>query len=106
MLIRVNDPKKPEEDVYQTLGTIKLSIPDLEPLGHTKLTVGAPAIIIGGKNIGKYGKITVIEEKPDQKRRELLVTIEDKNGNQFQTILDFIFVLGDTESSVSLPGVD
>ncbi len=106
VLIRVNDPKKPEEDVYQTLGTIKLSIPDREPLGHTKFTVGAPAIIIGGKNIGKYGKITAIEEKPDQKRRELLVTIEDKNGNQFQTILNFIFVLGDTEPSISLPEVD
>ena len=93
MLIRVNDPKKPEEDVYQTVDTLKLSIPDLEPLGHTKLTVGAPAIIIGGKNVGKYGKITAIEEKPDQKRRELLVTIEDKNGNQFQTILNGIVFL-------------
>ncbi len=105
-LIRVNNPKKPEEDVYQTLDTLKLSIPDRENLGHMKLTVGAPAIIIGGKNIGKYGKITAIEEKPSQKRRDLLVTIEDKNGNQFQTILNFIFVLGDTEPSISLPEVD
>ena len=106
VLIRVNDPKKPEEDVYQTLDTLKLSIPDRELLGHMKLTVGTPAIIIGGKNIGKYGKITAIEEKPDQKRRNLLVTIEDKNGNQFQTILNFIFVLGDTEPSISLLEVD
>ena len=106
VLIRVNDPKKPEEDVYQTLDTLKLSIPDLEPLGPMKLTVGAPAIIIGGKNVGKYGKITAIEEKPSQKRRDLLVTIEDKNGNRFQTILNFIFVLGDTEPSISLPEVD
>jgi small subunit ribosomal protein S4e len=106
MLIRVNDAKKPEEDVYQTLDTLKLSIPDLEPLGHMKLTVEAPAIIIGGKNVGKYGKITAIEKKPDQERRELLVTIEDKNGKQFQTIIDFIFVLGDTEPSISLPEVD
>ena len=106
VLIRVNDPKKPEEDVYQTLDTLKLSIPDREPLGHMKLTVGAPAIIIGGKNIGEYGKITSIEEKPSQKRRDLLVTIEDKNGNRFQTILNFIFILGDTEPSISLPEVD
>jgi len=106
VLIRVNDPKKPEEDVYRTLDTLKLSIPDREPLGHMKLTVGAPAIIIGGKNIGKYGKITAIEEKPGQKRKGLLVTIKDKNGNQFQTILNFIFVLGDTKPSISLPEVD
>ena len=106
LLIRVNDPKKPEEDVYQTLDTLKLSIPDREAFGRMKLTVGVPAIIIGGKNVGKYGKITAIEEKPGQKRRDLLVTIEDKNGNQFQTILNFIFVLGDTEPSISLPEVD
>jgi len=106
MLIRVEDPKKPEEDVYQTLDTLKLSVPGQEVLGHMKLTVGAPAIIIGGKNIGKYGKITAMEEKPSQKRRDLLVTIEGKNGNRFQTTLNFIFVLGDAEPSISLPVVD
>ena len=106
MLIRVNDPKKPEEDVYQTLDTLKLSIPEQGFVAHMKLTVGAPAIIIGGKNVGKYGKITAIEEKPSRKRRDLLVTIEDKSGNLFQTTLNFIFVLGETESSISLPEVD
>jgi small subunit ribosomal protein S4e len=106
MLIRVNDPKKPEEDVYQTLDTLKLSIPEQEFMERMKLTVGAPAIIIGGKNVGKYGKITVIEEKSGQKSRDLLVTIEDKNGNRFQTTLNFIFVLGETEPSISLPEVD
>jgi small subunit ribosomal protein S4e len=103
VLVRVEDPKKPEEDVYQTLDTLKISIPDHEVIGHMKLAVGAPAIIIGGKNLGKYGKITAIEEKPGQKRRNLLVTIEDENGNRFQTTLNFIFVVGDTEPSISLP---
>lgn len=106
ILIRVNDPKKPEEDVYQTLDTLKLSIPDQEVLEHVKLAVGAPAIIIGGKNVGRYGKITAIEEKPSRKRRDLLVTIQSKNGNRFQTTLNFIFLLGDAEPFVSLPEVD
>jgi small subunit ribosomal protein S4e len=75
-------------------------------MAHMKLTVGAPAIVIGGKNVGKYGKITAIEEKPNQKRRDLLVTIEDKNANRFQTTLNFIFVLGETNPSISLPEVD
>jgi small subunit ribosomal protein S4e len=105
-LIRVENPKKPEEDVYQTLDTLKLSIPDQEAIGHMKLTVGASAIFIGGKNIGKHGKITAIEEKPNQKRRDLLVTVEDNNGNRFQTTLNFVFVIGDTKPSISLPEVD
>lgn len=105
-LIRVENPKKPEEDVYETLDTLKLSIPEQEVAGHIKLTLGASAILVGGKNIGKYGKIAAIEEKPNQKRRDLLVTIEDKSGNRFQTTLNFIFVIGDTEPSISLPEVD
>ncbi len=96
----------PEEDIYQTLDVLKLSVPDRELIGHMKLTVGAPAIVTGGKNIGRYGKVTTIEKKPNQKRRDLIVTIEDKNGNQFQTILDFVFVLGDAKPSISLPEAD
>jgi len=102
-LIKVNNPENPEEDIYRTLDVLKLSVPDRELLGYMKLTAGAPAIVIGGKNIGKYGKVTTIEKKSDKKRRDLLVTLKDANGDQFQTILDFVFILGDTEASISLP---
>jgi small subunit ribosomal protein S4e len=106
ILIQVGNPTKPEEDIYRTFETLKLSIPDHKVTGHIKLTVGASAILVGGKNIGKHGKITAIEEKPNQKRKNLLVTIEDKTGNRFQTTLNFVFVLGDKEPSISLPEVD
>jgi len=102
-LIKVSNPQNPEEDVYHTLDVLNLSVPDRELLGHTKLTVGAPAIVIGGKNMGKYGKVITIEKKPSKKRRDLLVTLKDINGDQFQTILNFVFILGDTEPSISLP---
>ena len=91
---------KPE---YHTLDVLKLSIPGRELLGYTKLVVGAPAIVIGGKNMGTYGIISTIEKQADKKRRDLLVTLKDIKGQQFQTILDFVFVLGEVESSVSLP---
>ena len=105
-LIKVSNPENPEEDIYRTLDVLKLSVPDRELLGYMKLTVGTPAIVIGGKNIGKYGKVITIEKKSDKKRRDLLVTLKDVNGDQFQTILDFVFILGDTEPSISLPEAD
>ena len=89
-------------DVYNTLDVLKLSVPDRELVGHIKSAVGVPAIVIGGKNIGKSGKVTTIEKKSDKKRRDLLVTLKDVNGEQFQTILDFVFILGDAETSISL----
>jgi small subunit ribosomal protein S4e len=91
---------------YHTLDVLKISIADHELLGYMKLAVGSPAIVIGGKNIGKVGKVATIEKQADKKRRDLLVTLKDANGNQFQTILDFVFVLGDTDSSISLPEKD
>jgi ribosomal protein S4E len=35
----------------------------------------------------------------------LLTTIEDAAGKRFQTILDFVFVVGDGSPSISLPEV-
>jgi len=103
VLIQVKDPKKPEEDVYQTLDTLKISLPAQEVIGHLKIGKGVPVIIIGGKNVGRKGKIVTIEEKPGQKRRDSFVTVEDANGNQFQTVMNFIFVIGDTNPLISLP---
>jgi small subunit ribosomal protein S4e len=105
ILIRVKDPKKPEEDVYRTMDTLKISVPDQEVVEHMKFVEGAPAIIVGGKNVGRYGKIVDVEERLGQKRRKLLVTTEDVKGKRFQTTLDFVFVTGDAKSSISLPEV-
>jgi small subunit ribosomal protein S4e len=102
-MIKVSDSQLPEDVVYHTLDVLKFSVPDREVLGYTKLIVGAPAIVIGGKNIGKYGKVTTIEKKSEKKRRDLLVTLKDLDGEQFQTILDFVFILGDTKPFISLP---
>ena len=101
--VQMQDPRKPEEDVYQTLDVLKTSIPSQEITAHLKLSEDIHAIIIGGKNVGKYGKIATVEKRPGQKRRDSLVTIEGKNGNRFQTTLNLIFVTGDTQPWISLP---
>ncbi len=99
-----NSPENPKEN-YNTLDVLKYSIPDRELLGHIKLTVGVPAMVIGGKNMGKHGKIVGIEKKSDKKHKDLLVTLKDPKGDQFQTILNFVFILGETEPSISLPEI-
>lgn len=105
-LIKISNPQTPQEDVYQTLDVLKISVPEREILGYTKLTTGANAIVIGGKNMGKCGTVMAIEKKPNQKRRDTIVTIEDAGGNQFQTILNFVFILGDKAPSISISETD
>jgi len=103
LLVKVKDPNKPEEDVFHTLDTLKIGLPNQEVLGHMKLAESVPALIVGGKNAGKHGKIVAIERRSNQKRKNSLVTIEDERGNRFQTTVDYIFVIGDKQPHISLP---
>jgi small subunit ribosomal protein S4e len=106
LLFRAEEPQNPKGDAYETLDTLKISIPNREVLEYIKLVEGAYALITDGKNAGRYGKIVAIEKKPGQKRRGLLVTVEDKNGIQFQTVLDYVFAVGSTKPEISLPEVE
>lgn len=103
ILVKVADPRNPQEDVYETLDTLKVSLPEKRILEHTKMKKDVFAMITGGKNSGKHGTIVEIEEVRGQKRRRALGKIRDKEGETYQTILDFVFAIGETHPSVSLP---
>lgn len=102
LLIKVADVKNPQEDVYKTLDTLKISLPEKQILEHTRMKEKDFALITGGKNIGKRGRIIEIEEAEGKKRRNALVTIEDEKGNRCQTILNFVFAVGETQPLISL----
>jgi small subunit ribosomal protein S4e len=68
---------------------------------HLKTAEGNLAVITGGKNVGKQGKIVEIEKAEAKKRRNALVVIEDEKGNRYQTILDFVFSIGKTQPLIS-----
>ena len=101
ILIRVSDPTNPEEDVYKTFDALKISIPDQQILDHYRFEVGSIAIVTDGRNVGRVGRIVEITEM--FKRRRNIVTLEDKNGDRFQTIQDYIFVIGKDKPEISLP---
>jgi small subunit ribosomal protein S4e len=105
MLIKAEDPENPEI-VYETFTTLKLGLPEKQVLDQLKTKKGNKAIITGGKNIGKTGKIVEIEKTVAKKRRNALVVIEDEEGGRYQTILDFVFSIGGTKSLISLPEVN
>lgn len=105
IIITVKEASKPEEDVFKALDTVKIGLPDQEILSHFKLVEGAPALIASGKNIGKHGKIVAVERREAQKRKNALITIEDARGNRFQTTVEYVFVVGDSKSHISLPEV-
>jgi small subunit ribosomal protein S4e len=105
LLLKGEAPESPAAGVYQTFDTLKLGLPEKQVLDQLKTKKGNIAIITGGKNIGKQGKIVEIEKTEAKKRRNALVVIEDEKGSRYQTILDFVFSIGGAQSLISLPEV-
>ena len=105
LLVKMEDTESQPKGVYETFDTLKLELPEKQELDQLKTKKGNIAIITGGKNIGKQGKIVEIEKTEAKKRRNALVVIEDEKGNRYQTILDFVFSIGGAQPLISLPEV-
>ncbi len=101
ILVRVKDPRKPVEDVYKTLDTITISLPEQNIMEHIKFGNGKLAIIVGGRNVGRVGRIVGVQRAWGRKRS--IVTLEDLKGEKFQTSLDYVFVIGEEKPVISLP---
>jgi len=87
-------PGAESKAAYETFDTLKLSLPKKQVLDCITTKEGNFVAITGGKNIGVQGKIVEIEKTEAKKRRQALVVVEDEKGNRYQTILDFVFSLG------------
>lgn len=101
ILIKVADPKNPIEVKYETFDILKMTYPDKQVTETLKTKEGNLAIITGGKNIGKQGKIVEIEKAEAKKRRQALVVIEDAQGTRYQTIMDFVFSIGEAAPMIN-----
>jgi len=101
ILVRVNDPTKPEEDVYKTMDVLQISLPEQEIREYVKFEEGVIALVIWGKNMGQIGKIKEIIHGIG--RRMSVVTLESSDGELFQTSLEYVFPIGRDKPLISLP---
>lgn len=92
------DGEKPSD--YQTLDTLKVGVPDQKLMKTINLAKGAYALVSRGKNVGIEGKIIEIEQRLGT--HASTVTLQDPDGNRFQTALDYVFVVGKSKSEVTL----
>ncbi|MCE4622129.1 MAG: 30S ribosomal protein S4e [Desulfurococcales archaeon] len=101
ILIRVKDPRNPVEDVYKTMDTLLITLPDQEIKDHIKFEMDTLAIITAGRNVGRVGRLVGLQRGWGRTRS--IVTIEDQNGNRFQTSLEYVFIIGRDKPVISLP---
>ena len=101
ILIKIADPKTPSEELYETFDVLKMSLPDKQVFDVIKIKEANFAVITGGQNIGKQGRIVEIEKTEAKKRRNALVVIEDEKGVRYQTILNFVFSIGEKQPLIT-----
>lgn len=102
LVVPVQDARNPKEDTYKTRDTLKISIPAQKILGHLKFAEGAYAIVTSGRNLGRHGRILKIE--PSTAARTATALIEDPSGNRFETIADYLFVVGEEKPIIKIEG--
>ena len=90
------------EGEYKTADVVKLKIPEQEIQDDIKFEKGTLGLVTGGKHIGERGnikEITITESSMPN-----TVIIESTSGQTFQTLKDYVFVLGKEKPLISLPG--
>ena len=102
LLVKLQNPSNPVEDVYSTGASLQIEIPSQKILKHMKVAEGAYAIVTGGRNIGRHGKISGIV--PASATRPAIVEIKDDKGETFRTNGGHVFVVGEEGPAVKLAG--
>ncbi len=90
------------EDQYKTADVVKLKVPSQEIKDHIKFEDGTLGLVTGGKHIGERGNIKEITITKSSMPNT--VVIESATGETFQTLKDYVFVLGKEKPLITLPG--
>jgi len=93
-------PKDETAAPYRTNDTLRVSLPTQRILSHIKFEKGNLALVVAGRNAGKSGKI--VELQNGTATRPAMVTIEDKTGSKFDTIVNYTFVVGTDKPAIKL----
>ncbi|MCC7551800.1 MAG: 30S ribosomal protein S4e [Methanobacterium sp.] len=89
------------EDNYKTGDVLVVNIPEQEIKDHIKFEDGTIGIITGGKHIGERGTVKEINITSGPMPNTVLIETKEKT---FQTLQDYVFVLGKDKPVISLPG--
>lgn len=99
LLVPIKDPSKPKEDVYSTKDTLLVDLKDKKIKSHLEYREGNLAYITGGRNRGKIATIKEIRESSSPMPNTVL--LKGRDGQVFETIEDYIFVVG--KKKLALP---
>ncbi len=103
ILIKVQDPRTPKEDIYKRMDVLKISLPEQEIYKILRFKENNIAIIMSGKNIGQVGKIINILKRFGPKASTVSI---QHNGRHTETLYDYTFIIGEENSEINIPDLE
>lgn len=103
ILIKVQDPRTPKEDIYKRMDVLKISLPEQEIYKILRFKENNIAIIMSGKNIGQVGKIINILKRFGPKASTVSI---QHNGRHTETLYDYTFIIGEENSEINIPDIE
>jgi small subunit ribosomal protein S4e len=100
IIIKVADPKKPKEDIYQTMGVLKIKIPSQEIIEYYPFKESSPIIVISGKNLGIDGTVSKIDKRFGP--HASIVKVKTGEEEVKETAYNYSFVIGKSKSVIQL----
>ncbi len=100
-LIRLESPLDPKKDEFKTSYTVLMRVPERSIEEVIPFEIGAYVFVTQGKNVFRRGKIVEVRSFP--MGWPDVVTIEDDNGELFDTLKEYAFVVGKDKPRISLP---
>ncbi|MEM3671472.1 MAG: 30S ribosomal protein S4e [Thermoprotei archaeon] len=101
--VPVEGPQGAKTLPYSTMDTLKTDAKGTKIAEHLKLDKGSYVLAVKGKNSGEHG---VLEETVQSlKRRKALVRVKKSSGEVFETIVDYVYAVGNGSPEISLPEV-
>jgi small subunit ribosomal protein S4e len=91
-----------KEDDYATGDVIRITLPDQAIAEHFPREAGNPAYVTGGTHIGEIA--TVRDHTIVRSSSPNLITLEAET--EFDTVEDYVFVLGEDEPAIDIPEVE
>ncbi len=100
LLVKVQDPTKPGQLPYRPLGSLLIAVPSGEVKAYVEFKEGNLALVVWGRNMGRYGKIMSVTRGWGWERS--VVTLQDSSGNTFETSLSNVYVVGTEKPLVTI----
>jgi small subunit ribosomal protein S4e len=98
IIVKVKNPKSPKEDVYKTKDTLIIDLKTGKISSHIPYKKGNIAFITGGAHRASVAKIDDIKTLESPQPNTVMLSADKE---KFQTIEDYVFVIGEKEPLLS-----